>query len=232
MEVQNIYLWFGFLLIDLSMAILMYRLWGKEGLYATIVASILFANIFVLKTVEIFTLVTTLGNILYASIFFATDVLSEIYGKKAARKAIWIGFFSMIMVTIWGQLSIRFIPHASDFAQGALMTIFGLMPRIATGSLIAYLLSQHFGVTAFHWLKEKTNGKYLWLRNCASTMMSQAIDTIVFATIGLLGLFPFEIWLQILLTTYLMKFIVAVFDTPFIYWVKSFRKEVEFSRIR
>lgn len=231
MEVINIWYWFLFLFVDLCMAVLMYKLWGKAGLYATIVASIILCNILVLKTVEIFALVTTLGNILYASIFFATDVLSEVYGKKAARKAVWVGFCAMIMVTVWGQLAIRFVPHASDFAQGSLETIFGMMPRIAAGSLIAYLLSQHFDITAFHWLKRKTSGKLLWLRNCGSTMTSQAIDTTVFATIALLGLFPMEIWLQILLTTYLMKFIVAVFDTPFIYWAKSFErtvKEVEF----
>lgn len=226
MEIINIWYWFLFLFVDLLLAMAMYRLWGKKGLYAVIVASILFCNILVIKTVEIFGLVTTLGNILYASIFFSTDILSEVYGKKAARRAVWIGFCAMVMGAIWMQLGLRFVPHASDFAQGSLETIFGLMPRIAAGSLIAYLIAQHHDVWAFHWWKQKTAGRHLWLRNCFSTMVSQAMDTIIFASIALLGVFPFEIWLEILLTTYFMKFLVAVFDTPFIYWARGWSKEV------
>ena len=204
----------------------MYRLWGKKGLYIIIAASIIVANIQVVKTVQLFGLVATLGNVLYGSLFFATDVLSEVYGKKSARRGVWLGFCAMVLMTIWMQLALKFVPDASDFAQGSIETIFGLMPRIAAGSLIAYLLSQHHDVFAFHYWKGKTKGKYLWLRNCASTTVSQAIDSVVFCAIAFIGVFPWSVLVEILLTTYFLKFLVMLFDTPFIYWAKSFSKEV------
>lgn len=222
----NNLLWIGFVLIDLSLAVVVYRFFGKSGLYVIIVASIIAANIQVVKTVQLFSLVATLGNVLYGGIFFTTDILTEVYGKKAARRGVWLGFIGMILVTLWMQIGLRFIPDVSDFAQGSLVTIFGLMPRVAAGSMIAYLLSQHHDVFAFHFLKNKTKGRLLWLRNCASTMVSQAIDTVVFCTIALWGVFDTNIWLQILTTTYFLKWFVAVIDTPFIYLAKRLSNAV------
>jgi len=222
----NSLLWFGFIIADLGLAVVIYRYFGKSGLYILIVASVITANIQVLKTIELFGMVATLGNVLYASIFFATDILGEVYGKKAARRGVWLGFIGMVLMTLWMQLGLRFIPDASDFAQGALGTIFGLMPRIAAGSLVAYLLSQHYDVFAFSFWKRKTKGRHLWLRNCASTMVSQAIDTVVFCLVALWGLFDTATWLQILATTYILKFIVALVDTPFIYLAKRFSGKV------
>jgi len=222
----NNLLWAGFILVDLSLATLVYRFFGKFGLYAIIVASVITANIQVLKTVQLFGLVATLGNILYASIFFATDILSEVYGKKAARRGVWLGFIGMMLMTLWMQIGLKFIPDASDFAQDSLSTIFGLMPRVAAGSLIAYLLSQHHDVFAFHFWKNKTKGRFLWLRNCASTVVSQAIDSIIFCTIALWGVFETNTWVQILATTYFLKLFVAVIDTPFIYLARRLSQAV------
>ena len=222
----NNLLWVGFILVALSLAILIYRFFGKFGLYALIVASIIAANIQVLKTVQLFGLVATLGNVLYGSIFFATDILSEVYGKKAARRGVWLGFIGMTLMTLWMQIGLRFIPDISDFSQDSLLTIFGLMPRIAAGSMIAYLISQHHDVFAFHFWRNRTKGRFLWLRNCASTMVSQAIDTIIFCAIALWGLFDTNVWVQILATTYFLKWIVAIIDTPFIYLAKRFSQAV------
>ncbi|MEA3253675.1 MAG: queuosine precursor transporter [Chloroflexota bacterium] len=219
-------LWVAFVLVDLSLAVLIYRFFGKAGLYALIVASVITANIQVVKTVQLFGFVATLGNVLYGSIFFTTDILSEVYGKKAARRGVWLGFIGMALMTLWMQAGLRFIPDASDFSQGAFSTIFGLMPRIALGSLLAYLLSQHHDIFAFHFWKRKTKGRFLWLRNCASTMVSQAIDSVIFCSIAFWGVFEMNIWLQILATTYFLKWFVAVVDTPFIYLATRMSKTV------
>ncbi len=222
----NNLLWVGFILADLSLSILVYRFFGKFGLYALIVASIITANIQVLKTVQLFGLVATLGNILYGSIFLATDILSEVYGKKAARRGVWLGFIGMTLMTLWMQIGLKFIPDVSDFAQDALSTIFGLMPRVAAGSMVAYLISQHHDVFAFHFWKNRTRGRFLWLRNNASTMVSQAIDSIIFCAIALWGLFDIKTWLQILATTYFLKWFVAAIDTPFIYLARRLSQTV------
>jgi len=219
----NSLLWIGFILLDLGLVTLIYRFFGKTGLYVVIVASIITANIQVVKTVEIFGFVATLGNVLYGSIFFATDILSEVYGKKAARRGVWLGFIGMLLMTLWMQLGLKFIPHASDFAQGSLSTIFDLMPRIAAGSMVAYLASQHHDIWAFLYWKKRTKGRLLWLRNNASTMVSQAIDSAIFCSIALWGLYDTNTWLQILVSTYVMKLIVAAVDTPFLYLAKKIR---------
>lgn len=222
----NNLLWIAFIVIDLSFALIAYRFFGKFGLYTIIVASVITANIQVLKTVQLFGSVATLGNVLYGSIFFATDILSEVYGKKAARRAVWLGFIGMILMTFWMQIGLKFIPDISDFSQSSLSTIFELMPRVAAGSMIAYVVSQHHDIFAFHFWKNKTKGRFLWLRNCASTMVSQAIDSLIFCTIALWGLFDINVWLQILATTYLLKWFVAVMDTPFLYLATRISKTV------
>ncbi len=221
---MNALLWFIMLIINFAAIMLAYRLWGKTGLFIWIPISVIAANIQVLKTVEIFGLIATLGNIVYATSFLVTDILSENYGKKDASKAVGMGFFALISMTVLMQFALNFIPHESDFAQGSLETIFGIMPRIASGSLAAYALSQLHDVWAYNRLKARKPGKkYIWIRNNASTMISQLIDSVVFTLIAFAGVFEPAVLVEILLTTYLFKWIVAAADTPFIYLARSWK---------
>jgi len=223
--VFNEIIWISFAVLDLTMAVVLFRFFGKEGMYAIIVFSLLLCNIQVLKVVEIFGLTTTLGNILYASVFLATDILSEFYGKKEANRGVVLGFITLLMATVYMRLALLYIPAASDFAQPHLEVIFGFMPRVALASLCAYLVSQFHDVWAFHAIRNRTAGRLLWLRNNASTMASQLLDSAIFCSIAFIGVFPWPVFWEILLTTYLMKFIVAVLDTPFIYWARKIRQK-------
>jgi hypothetical protein len=100
-------------------------------------------------------------------------------------------------------------------------TIFSLMPRLAFASLTAYLLSQHHDVWAFHFWKDKYPAhKHLWIRNNASTMVSQIIDSAVFVLIAFYGVFETKVLFEVFITTYFLKFLVAAADTPFVYWGK------------
>ena len=213
----NNLLWLAFVLADLGLAVLVFRFFGRDGLYVLVVASVIVANIQVTKTVVLFGLAATLGNVVYGSTFFATDVLSEVYGKREARRSVWLGFVAMGLVVVWMQFGLGFVPGPEDLAHDSLTTVFGLLPRVAAGSLIAYLVSQHHDILAFHFWKAKTRGRFLWLRNCASTMVSQAFDSVLFCFIALWGLYDTGTWLEILATTYLLKWVVALLDTPFIY---------------
>src|SRR6056297_3136439 len=219
--VLNELIWIIFMIVDLSIALIVFRLFGKKGLFMLIAANIIICNIQVMKTVEMFGITATLGNVLYGSIFFATDVISELYGKKEAKRAVLIGFSSLLIMTVYMQFSLLFTPAPEDFGSPHLSALFGFMPRIALGSLTAYLLSQLHDVWAFQFWKQKTKGKYLWLRNNLSTLISQLIDSSVFCLIAFLGLFPMNVWFEILITTYLFKLVVALFDTPFIYLAKK-----------
>lgn len=215
--------WFGllFILVNFILVLAMYRMFGKTGLFVWIGVSTILANLQVIKTIEVFGLTATLGNAMYGTAFLVTDILNEKYGKKEAQKAVWLGFFTLLTMTVIMQLALMFEPHPDDFAQGSLETVFGMIPRIAAGSLAAYLVSQFTDVYIFSFLKKKfPKDSHFWIRNNGSTMISQLLDTLVFTSIAFLGEFPFEVWIQIAFTTYLLKWIVSVIDTPFGYLAK------------
>ncbi|WP_320173817.1 queuosine precursor transporter [Maridesulfovibrio sp.] len=223
---MNELLWLGFAVMDLSLVLIIYRFFGKIGLFGLIVFNLILCNIQVLKTIELFGMTTTLGNILYASVFLSTDMLSEFYGKKEAKKAVYLGFVVLVMAVVYMQLALMFTPAADDFAQPHLEAIFGFLPRIALGSMAAYIVSQLNDVYIFHLLKDKMGERHLWLRNNASTLLSQFLDSSVFCLVALWGLFPFEVWVEILFTTYLFKVIVAIMDTPFLYMARRLHSRV------
>jgi hypothetical protein len=230
---NNEIFWLAELLVNFSLIILAYKLFGKWGLIMWIPVSVIVANIQVVQTVELFGMVSTLGNVVYATSFLVTDILSENYGKAEAKKAVWIGFFSLISMTVLMNLTLLFVPlEGDDFAavtHEATRTIFNLMPRIAVASLAAYLLSQRHDVWAFHfWKKRFPEHRQLWIRNNLSTMVSQLIDSAVFVLIAFYGVFETAILFEVFLTTYFLKWIVAASDTPFVYWAKRIFKNNSF----
>ena len=227
----NILLWILLLVINFGFILLAYRLFGKVGLYCWMAIAVILANIQVLKTVELFGMVATLGNIIYGTSFLASDILTENYGKKAARKGVWIGFFSMAASAIIMYICIKFIPDKSDFAQSSLETIFSILPRIVFASAVAYLISNFHDIWAYHWWGKWFSGfKNIWLRNNLSTMISQLIDSIIFTFIAFWGIFEQGVLIEIFITTYVIKLIVAASDTPLVYiasiWKKNNRQAV------
>jgi len=127
-----------------------------------------------------------------------------------------MGFFVSVVMTIAAWLTLAMQPAEWDFADAALKTILSPMWRIVLGSMCAYLVSNLFDTWIYAVIREKAP-KRLWLRNNGSTWCSQAIDSIIFASIALLGTMPLTAWLQVLLSTYILKVVIAVLDTPFLY---------------
>jgi uncharacterized integral membrane protein (TIGR00697 family) len=226
-----------FIAVNFALFLVCYRLFGRVGLYAWIGFATVIANIQVTKTIELslfsFGIIMTLGNTIYTTISMSTDMLNEKYGPQAARKAIWFGFFTLIASTIMMQMVLKFEPQATDFAQESMQTIFGLMPRLAAGSLLAYLVSQFIDVQVYGFLRRKFAAKnQFWIRTNVSTGISQLIDSIVFCTVAFAGtgLFTFNEWLQIVFTTYIFKFIISVVSTPVLYWARSFKLKEELDK--
>lgn len=226
-------LWLIEIITNFLLIMLAYRLFGKWGLIMWIPVSTIIANIQVVQTIELFGFSATLGNVVYATSFLITDILSENYGRKEAGKAVWIGFFSLIAMTLLMNLALLFRPLEADDFSGvthqSLNTIFSLMPRIALASLTAYLISQRHDVWAFHFWKTRfPDHNQLWLRNNLSTMVSQLFDSAIFVVIAFWGVFDRSILLEIFLTTYLLKWLVAAADTPFVYWAKRIHAKEKF----
>ncbi|MGD9761642.1 MAG: queuosine precursor transporter, partial [Candidatus Izemoplasmatales bacterium] len=221
---SNELLWVIFALVNFTLFLLVYKVFGKLGIFIWIVLATILANIQVTKMIYLFGLDATLGNIMYGTIFLATDVLNELFGKKEAKKAVFVGFFVMVITVIIMTLAINFIPHPDDFAQDSLQLIFGYMPRILLASLSAFIVSQLIDVYVFDKIRTKLpENKYLWIRNNLSTMLAQGIDTLIFVPIAFLGVVSNEVLLGLIVSTYIIKVIVAAMDTPFIYLIKKIK---------
>jgi len=221
----NELLWFGLMILCYLAVLLIYKLFGRKGLFAWVAMSIILANIQVMKTIQIFGLVTAEGNIVYSSIFFVSDILNEVYGKKEARKAVYVGFFVLVMTTVIMQVTLMFIPDSSDTMAPHLTAIFGFMPRIALASLTAYICSQMYDVWMYAFIKKYHGRKLLWLRSNVSVIFSQLIDNTMFTIIAFYGIFSWDIILQIYVTSLMLKIIVSFVDTPFLYLARNIKPE-------
>ena len=227
-EHQNL-LYLSTLVLDLGLTVLMFRFFGKEGLLACIVLSILLANLQGPKLTVIFGMQTSLGVIFYSSIFFATDLMSEKFGKKEADRAVMMGFSISVIILLMLSISLLFLPSIqgnqtfSTEVHQAFVTILDFTPRFIIGSLFSYLISQRFDVWCFHKIKHWTNGKHLWLRNNLSTMASQTIDTTLYSLVVWWGVVDLETAIQLGLAKMAFKIGIAAFDTPFIYWARSWK---------
>jgi len=217
--VQNNLIYFLWILVDLSLLLAGFMLWGKYGVTAMIASNVVIMNIFVLKGITLFGLDATGGNVLYASIFLGTDIISEYYGPGEARKAVFIGFFISIFFLIASRFILLFEPAAWDLYHPAMKQLFTPVWRITAASMAAYLLSQNCDVVCYEWLKRKLPD-HLWVRNNGSTWISQIIDTGVFCMAAFAGVYEVKIISGIVLSTYILKIIVAAVDTPFIYLSK------------
>ncbi len=221
-------LWLTTVLLDLALTVLMYRIFGRQGLLACIVLAILLSNLQGPKLTTIFGLQTSLGVIFYSGIFFATDLLSEKYGRMQANRAVIIGFAVSVITVLMLSIALEFQPTMdpetaalSRDIQDAFATILNFTPRFVFGSLFAYLISQTFDVWFFHFIKTRTHGRHLWLRNNLSTMTSQIIDTLLYSLVVWWGVVELSTAIQLGIVKYGFKLAIAAFDTPFIYWARS-----------
>lgn len=207
----------------LGAVILVYYLFGKAGIYAYVGFAAILANVEVTKSIDLFGLSTTAGSVLYASTFLCTDILSEKYGKKSAQKAVYIGTAVSLLWLVGTQITIALKPNESDFINESLTNVLNTVPRIMIASLIAYIISQSVDVMMYHLIWKKTgNSKAgLWIRNNGSTLTSQLVDSVIFVTIAFLGVYETKVFISILVTTYLLKAVIALLDTPFIYLARK-----------
>ncbi|HDI02459.1 MAG TPA: VUT family protein, partial [Ignisphaera sp.] len=148
-------------------------------------------------------------------------------GKRRAVYIVWAGLAAEVITLL--LIGLDYIqPPLSPEHQELFERVFSPQVRIVLASIIAYLVSQHHDVWAFWKWKEITRGKYLWIRNNASTMVSQLIDTILFTTIAFYGLVSINELLNMIFSLWLFKVIIALLDTPFVYLgVTLVRKYVE-----
>jgi queuosine precursor transporter len=199
------------------------RFGGPLHLKIIAVAATLLMNIFVLKQFTVFGLEITGGNVCYAMVFLCTDAISELYGPKAARKLVILGFLASTLMVLFSQFILAYQPNSFDFAHDALNTIFSFSPRIVFFSLLSYLIAQNISIALFHRIKRATQGRMLWLRNNISTLVGQTFDTVFFTMTALYGVI--DNLGEVMLFSLIVKLMLAALDTPFLYLARAIHKE-------
>ncbi|MFV0520621.1 MAG: queuosine precursor transporter [Lachnospirales bacterium] len=233
---SNEILLFLSLFLAFGLVTLSFKLFGKLGLVASMVLAIISSNIEVLILVDAFKMEQTLGNVIFASTFLVTDIISELYGKKEAKKVVHIGIFIALSFTVVSQYWLLYTPSANDWAFESISSLFSMVPRITLASLSVMAICQRFDVWLYHKIwsftenKNKDKRSMLWLRNNGSTLVTQAFNAILFT----LGAFAFtegydgETLKSIMLSSYVIFVITSISDTPFVYlarFIHENRKE-------
>ena len=220
---QNEILLLASLFLTFSAVLVLFWLFQEQGLYLWTVVATIAANIEVLIIVNAFGMEMTLGNILFASTFLVTDILSELYGKKAAKTAVFLGIATSVLFIFISQSWMLYQPNENDFASPAIRTVFSNTPRLMAVGIGVYVIVQLFDVWAYHkwWTFTKNkfgdSKKFLWLRNNGSTMVSQLLNTILFTWGAFLGTYNTSTLISIAMSSYVIFVATSIADTPFVY---------------
>jgi hypothetical protein len=175
------------------------------------------ANMIGSKLVLIYGFPISVGDFVFPLTFLMTDILSEIYGRKITLYVVNTGIFMQVIALFFIWLG-SLLPSAPiRNLDPAYSAMFYLTPRMVLASITAFFISQNLDVITFSFLKQKTHGKLLWLRNNLSTMSSQLIDSTIFMFIFFGGILSTSMIIKKIGIMYTFKLIFALCDTPFVY---------------
>lgn len=219
---MNILLGVVSLLLTFSLLIIVEKIFKKEGLFVWVSIATIIANILVCKSIELFSFTTNLGNILFASSFLATDIMSEKYGAKESRKAIILGVVSQVIFVLMTQIGLLYVPAAEDLAQESMKGLFSINLRVSIASIVMYFASNMADIYIFEKIKEKVPGK-LWLRNNVSTMICNSLENYFFSILAFAGLMDIPTILSIATLASILEIVIAACDTPFLYLSKKLK---------
>lgn len=204
------------IIVTFSLVVLIEKLFKKEGLYVWLSIATILANLTVCKMIDVFNFTTSLGNVLFASTFLATDIMSEKYSKEDAKKGVYLSIFSGITFIIITQLTLLFIPSSDDVVNKAMKTLFSISIRTSAASMLMFFISNMLDIKLYNILKEKYPNK-LWFRNNLSTILCNCIENYFFNTLAFIGIFSIPVIISIATTTTIIEIIIAICDTPFLY---------------
>lgn len=219
---MNIVLGIISIIVTFSIVVGIEKIFKKEGLYVWISIATIMANILVCKSIEIFGVTASLGNVMFASIFLATDILSEKYDVKDSRKAVILAIVSQIIFIMTTTLAISYIPSETDLSNDSMKTLFSINTRVSISSIVMFGASNMLDIYLFEKLKRKFP-KQLWLRNNVSTIISNCLENYFFVFFAFVGIYDYNTILSIATTTSILEIIIAICDTPFMYISKKLK---------
>lgn len=198
------------------------------------VAVLLISNIASTKILQLGPFSFDGGTILFPLAYIFGDVLTEVYGYRRSRRVIWTGFFWILAAAgIFALVDV--LPPAQGWElQSSYHSILGQAPRIVVASLVAYFAGEFSNSTVLAWMKVLTRGKWLWTRTIGSTLVGEAVDTVLFLMIAFLGVLPPALLTAVFISNYIFKVGVEVLFTPVTYrivnWLKKAEQEDFFDR--
>lgn len=207
-----------------------YRLFGRIGMYCMTVIVTILANIEVLMLVEGFGMEQTLGNVMFASTYLITDILSENESKQSAKKAVWIGAFASCVMVVFTQYWLLYSPAPTDWAREHIAAIFSTTPRLLLASFLGYAVSQRIDVWLYHFFwklttkKSGSSERFLWVRNNAATLISQIVNTVIFTLCAFAGWYSAGSVLQVMISSYVVYICTSLLDTPAVYIARRMKK--------
>jgi len=211
-------LWIIITLIAITPILMLAKRAGAGGLIGIYVGLTIIATICATKIVSLVGLTVAGGTIIYSVTYLVTDLLSECYSKKDAETAVHAGILGMLLYFFYSYIVLKWPAPPFWNLQNEFEVIISLSGRISIAGLVAFYVSQRTDILIFHFLKKKHGSDKLWLRNIASTTISQAVDSVIFTIIAFWGVMPV---LPIMTGVYLIKVLVALMDTPLVYIGRS-----------
>jgi uncharacterized integral membrane protein (TIGR00697 family) len=167
------------------------------------------------------------AEFLFPLTYICGDVFTEVYGYGASRRAIWLGFFAMGLLATMGVWAVALPPAPGWNDQVAFAKVFGVVPRFALASLVAYWAGEFTNSYTLAKLKLITGGRWLWTRTVGSTVCGQAVDTTVIILVAFWGAHPGRMLAWMIFSSYLVKVVVEVVATPITYLVVGALKRTE-----
>lgn len=204
---------------------------GHSSLFVVIVTLfvtwLIAANTMAVKVVTVFGLILPAAIVIFPLSYIAGDVLTEVYGYRAARRVIWLGFFCNLVVVAAFWVGKILEPAPFWNGQAAYEQILGNTPRILGASFLAYLVGEFSNSYVLAKMKIATKGRWLWTRTIGSTLVGEGLDSLVFITVAFAGVIPATSLMSAVITQWLVKCAYEVLATPLTYGVVGFLKRRE-----
>jgi queuosine precursor transporter len=198
-----------------------------DTLVLIFVVILLVSNLVAQKVCRLGPLTISGAELLFPLTYIFSDIFTEVYGYRASRRAIWIGFFASALLSGAGALAVALPADPGWHNQQAFETVFGFVPRFVAASLIAYWSGQFANSFTLAQLKILTGGRWLWTRTIGSTIVGQALDTFLVMFISFYGQVSHGTMVRLILSSYLIKVTYETLATPLTYSVVGWLKRVE-----
>jgi queuosine precursor transporter len=167
------------------------------------------------------------GVLFFPISYIFGDVLTEVYGYARARRVVWAGFAALAFASFMSWAILAFPPAEGWPNQAAYETVYGSTPRIVLASLVAYFAGEFCNSYVLAKMKVQTSGRFLWARTIGSTIVGEAVDSLIFYPLAFLGVWTSDLVVSVMIANYALKVVWETVMTPLTYRVVNFLKRAE-----